>query len=383
MIKKLFKPRYVPYDPKYIQLSSQDERVIEQIADNIREFVKSSDKVSGVSYHTRDAHAKGYCALKAKFKILDNLPKEYAQGLYANTGIHDAVIRFSNGAHKVAEDNKLGLVQGLAIKIFDVPGKKIAPGEEDSPTFDYNLVNCPVFFCNTAKDYMIITTLVLKGSAYLERSLSAKAKFAIDCLTHARSMLPTKESIKTFKAIRRFASIEPKNTWLYDFHSQGAVRHGNYMAKIRVTPTQASQDKITRHELDLAKQPNAIQALIIDEIREHDYEFDVQIQLCRHLKKQPIEDLTKEWLASDAPFVTVAKLIVPCQDVPDDGNFEVMENLSFTPFRSLEANRPIGNLQQSRLRAYQASSQMRHELNEIKRQEPNSLKEAFATAKAL
>lgn len=96
------------------------------------------------------------------------------------------------------------------------------------------------------------------------------------------------------------------------------------------------------------------------------------------LKKQPIEQLTKEWKESDAPVVTVATLTIPCQDVPDDGNLSAIEDLSFTTFRCLEKNRPIGTLQHSRLRAYQASSKARHKHNEAKRKEPTSLKEVFS-----
>lgn len=120
MLKKLFKAKFTPYDAKYIQLTAKDEQNIRVITDDIKSYITRSDKVSDINYHTRDAHAKGYCALKAKFEILDNIPKEYAQGLYAKSGIHDAVIRFSNGASRVSPDRKLGLAQGLAIKVFDV-----------------------------------------------------------------------------------------------------------------------------------------------------------------------------------------------------------------------------------------------------------------------
>ncbi|MDG6146358.1 hypothetical protein NF717_12005, partial [Lactococcus formosensis] len=92
-------------------------------------------------------------------------------------------------------------------------------------------------------------------------------------------------------------------------------------------PTKASQAKIKRRDLDVNATSEAIRPLILQEIRQHDYEFDVQIQLCRNLKDQPINDLTKEWDEKDAPFVTVAKLTIPCQDVPDDGNFDIMEHL--------------------------------------------------------
>ena len=377
MLKKLFKTKYVPYDAKYIQLSAEDERNIRTITDDIKNYIARSDKASNIDYHTRDAHAKGYCALKAKFEILDNLPAEYAQGFYAKSGIHDAVIRFSNGASRVSPDRKLGLAQGLAIKVFDVAGEKLAPGEEDSTNFDFNLINHPVFFCNRIEDYAYISKLFLELPKYTEKGARGKAQLAFNWLTNYGSRLPTRESFKTFKAVGGFTTIEPKNTLLYDFHSQGVVRHGDYMAKIRVTPTKAAAKKITRRELDVNAREEAVRPLIIDEIREHDYQFDVQIQLCRHLKKQPIEEITTEWKESDAPFVTVATLTIPCQDVPDDGHFDIMENLSFTPFRCLEENRPIGNLQQSRLKAYQIASQTRHKLNDVKRREPKSLKETF------
>ncbi|WP_413520750.1 catalase family protein [Psychrobacter glacincola] len=377
MLKKIFKTKYVPYNPEYIKLTAEDENNIRTITDDIKSYITRSDKVSDVNYHTRDAHAKGYCALKAKFEILDNIPKEYAQGLYAQSGIHDAVIRFSNGASRVSPDRKLGLAQGLAIKVFDVPGKKLVPGEEDSTTFDFNLINHPVFFCNRIEDYAYISKLFLELPDYAEKGARGKAKLAFNWLTNYGSRLPSKESFKTFKALGGFTTIEPKNTLLYDFHSQGVVRHGDYMAKIRVTPTAASTKKITRRDLDVNATQEAIRPLIVEEIREHDYQFDVQIQLCRNLKKQPIEEITTEWKESDAPFVTVATLTIPCQDVPDDGNFDIMENLSFTPFRCLVENRPIGNLQQSRLKAYQIASETRHRLNDVKRQEPKSLKQTF------
>ena len=378
MLKKLFKTKYVPFEAKYIALTVEDERNIKTITDDIKSYIGRSDKASNVDYHTRDAHAKGYCALKAKFEILENIPKEYAQGLYATSGIHDAVIRFSNGATRVSPDRKLGLAQGLAIKVFDVPGKKLAPGEEESTTFDFNLINHPVFFCNKIEDYAYISKLFLELPEYAEKGARGKAKLAFNWLTNYGSRLPTKESFKTFKAVLGFTTIEPKNTLLYDFHSQGVVRHGDYMAKIRVKPTVLSAKKVNRREVDINAREEAIRPLIIEEMREHDYQFDVQIQLCHNLKKQPIEEITTQWKESDAPFVTVATLTIPCQNVPDDGYFDIMENLSFTPFRCLEENRPIGNLQQSRLKAYQIASQTRHKLNDVKRQEPNSLKETFA-----
>ena len=148
---------------------------------------------------------------------------------------------------------------------------------------------------------------------YTEKGAIGKAQLAFNWLTNYGSRLPTKESIKTFKAIGGFTRIEPKNTLLYDFHSQGVVRHGDYMAKIRATPTAASVKKVTRRDVDVDAREEALRPLIVEEIREHDYQFDIQIQLCRNLKKQPIEEITTQWQESDTPFVTVARLTLPAK----------------------------------------------------------------------
>lgn len=372
------KVQYVKYDPNIDMLTPEDEKTMDRIVASIEDFVRESPKINDIDYHARDAHAKGYCALKAEFTILPNLPDEYAQGVYAMPGKHEAVIRYSNGLSRVDVDRNLGLALGLAIKVFDIPGKKLAPGEEDSPNMDFNLINHPVFFCNRIEDYEYISAIFRNITEYMKHGeLIGKARVSAVWATRGGHKLPTKQSLKTLKAFNGFTSIKPQNALLYSYFSMGAVRHGDYMAKIRVKPTKASVRKILQRKINRDLHDEAIRLSILDEIRKHDFEYDVQIQLCRNLDDQPINEITDEWKEKDAPFVTVAKLRIPQQKVPDDGNFDIMENLSFTPFRCPEQNRPIGNLQHSRLRAYEAASKLRHKLNGVKREEPRNLAELF------
>jgi hypothetical protein len=44
-----------------------------------------------------------------------------------------------------------------------------------------------------------------------------------------------------------------------------------------------------------------------------------------------VEDVTIEWPEALSPFVTVAKLRIPQQDISGDDNLEKMDALSFTP----------------------------------------------------
>ena len=43
MLKNLLKPKFVPYDSKYVELSAEDERNIRTITDDIKSYIARSD----------------------------------------------------------------------------------------------------------------------------------------------------------------------------------------------------------------------------------------------------------------------------------------------------------------------------------------------------
>jgi hypothetical protein len=118
---------------------------------------------------------------------------------------------------------------------------------------------------------------------------------------------------------------------------------------------------------------------LVTELRERPYEFDIQIQLCTDLVNMPIEDLTVRWPESLSPFVTVAKLRLPRQDIGGADNFERMDAMSISPWRVTEEHRPLGNIQRSRKEVYRQASILRHQLNGQVRKEPRNLVEVFGT----
>ena len=74
-----------------------DENLQTVIAKTER-YIAQSVTTEGTGRAVRDAHAKGYGLIRGEVEILDELPAEYAQGIYATPGRHDALIRFSNGS---------------------------------------------------------------------------------------------------------------------------------------------------------------------------------------------------------------------------------------------------------------------------------------------
>ncbi|OCK51312.1 catalase [Chryseobacterium sp. CBo1] len=368
---------YIKYSYDLEEIPENFDQYIAKINKDIVDYIRNTPEISKISHHTRDAHANGYAVLKAEVEILGNLAPELAQGIYAKPGIYEAVVRFSNGSSRVLPDKLSGNAQGFALKIFGIEGKKLAPGEEDSPNVDFNLINNPVFFCNTAEHYVFISKLFLTINDFFERGALGKLEFSALWVTENKKAFPNFEALKELGALKTFEKIPSINSFLYEFYSMGAVRHGDYIAKVRIVPTEQTKNAITEKDVDIESEDWPYRKAIIKEIAKNELTFELQIQLCKDLKKMPINDLTEEWPQELSPFRTVAKITIPKQKVPENGNFEVMENLSFTPFRTIEENSPIGNLQRSRQSAYVTSSTTRHDLNHKKRKEPKNISEAF------
>jgi hypothetical protein len=116
---------------------------------------------------------------------------------------------------------------------------------------------------------------------------------------------------------------------------------------------------------------------LVAELKERPYEFDIQVQLCTNLYTMPVEDVTVKWAESLSPFVTVAKLRLPQQDISSEDNLERMDATSMSAWRVTEEHRPLGNIMRSRKEVYRLSSQLRHDINHQVRKEPASLAEVF------
>jgi hypothetical protein len=318
-------------------------------------------------------------------KILSGLPREYAQGIYGRPGRHEAMVRFSNGSHQTGADELLGNVCGLGLKIFGIDGPTLLEDEPDSHTFDYAMINYPIFFANTIEHYVYIHELVLfaepaPANDTPELARARSHRFLHEFLTGRGELPPEQWAWDELGAMLALAQIKPVNLLLSTYWTMGAVRHGNYIAKVRVAPVKACADRVVWRVFDPANAPDIFRPGLVAELRERPFEFDIQVQLCVDLEHMPVEDLTVAWSETLSPFVTVAKLRLPRQDIGGDDNLEQMEITSMSPWRCTEEHRPLGNIQRARKEAYRQSSLLRHQLNHLVRKEPKNLAEAFGDA---
>jgi hypothetical protein len=314
----------------------------------------------------------------AEVDILDRLPAEYAQGIYAKPGRHDALIRFSNGSPHAGADARLGGATGLALKMFGIDGPTLLEDEPDMHTFDYANIDAPIFFCNTVEHYLFIQELFIEAPIYFAQGAPGRHRFFRDFVTGKGTLDRDQWAWDELLAFLTVAQSRPVNLLLSTYWTMGAVRHGDYIAKVRFAPVPAFAEGVVQRTLDLGSAPEVYRPALIAELRDRPYEFDIQVQLCADLARMPVEDVTIEWPEALSPFVTVAKLRIPQQDISGDDNLEKMDALSFTPWRVTVEHRPLGNIMRARKEVYRHSSMLRHKLNRQERTEPRSADDVLA-----
>ena len=80
-------------------------------------------------------------------------------------------------------------------------------------------------------------------------------------------------------------------------------------------PNTDSAKRAMHHALDLSSGPDVFGPTLVAELQAHDFEFDLQVQLCTDLNAMPVNDVTSEWPPTLSPYVTVGQVQLPRQDI--------------------------------------------------------------------
>lgn len=78
--------------------------------------------------------------MKAEFKVLPNLAKKFAHGIFIPNKNYDAWIRFSNASSDASKADYEKDARGMAIKILGVTGNKILENEKNATTQDFIMI---------------------------------------------------------------------------------------------------------------------------------------------------------------------------------------------------------------------------------------------------
>ena len=350
---------------------------MEEILALLEATTKASYEKEKQQRAARSAHAKSYGIVRASFEIPTGLTPEYAQGIYASPATYEAVIRFSNGLGHLGPDAALGPIFGMGLKLFGVPGHSLLDDEVEVCNFDYAMINGPVFFANTAKDYVVIQRLFDGLPGALRDPWTAKA-WLHDFLTREGTLPPEGWLWDELFALMSLVKTPWRNPLLATYWTMGAVRHGDYVVKLRAAPQASAAALVTRRELNPLTSVEAVRDSLVAEIGEHDYRFDLEAQLFVDPLRMPIENTSLEWSEKLSPFTKIATIQIPKQDISPAANLEIADRTSITPWRTRESHTPLGEIMTARREVYRHSAKLRREINRQPQREPSSANEVFA-----
>jgi hypothetical protein len=246
-------------------------------------------------------------------------------------------VRFSNGGAERQGDQKPD-VRGLAIKLLGVPGKKVIPGLEDATTQDFLLIPTPVFAFKNADEFIFFVKAAQSPATLLFKVIG---RFGF-----GRTLRLIKQ-IKTGFG-RKISSLTAIRYW-----SPVPIQWGAHAAKLSAIPVVPLPDADK-----LPASPAYLREDLLTRIAAAPVEFDFAIQLYVDPVRTPIEDPSVEWLESDSPYIRVARLVIPRQDLASaegDKLGAYIEKLSFDPWHAPVEFRPLGDVMRARSAAYRVS----------------------------
>jgi hypothetical protein len=242
----------------------------------------------------RSVHAKSHGILQAELQIDAELPEVLAQGIFAQPGRHDVLMRFSTIPGDILPDS-VSTPRGVAIKIFNVEGERL-PGSEASTNQDFILVNSPTFQAPDAKAFLsslkpiVATTDRVEG---LKKVVSAAA----------RGIETVVEAVGGESARLKAMGGQLETHILGDsFFSQLPVRFGDYVAKISVAPLSDNLRALTDQSLNVNGVPDGIREAVVDFFGNETAVWEIRAQLCTNLNDMPLEPPTRNGARTKAPI---------------------------------------------------------------------------------
>lgn len=345
-----------PRGPMGESIPPDEEAYTSRIIDSgIRMLSQVRERV-GDGLYRRDAHAKTHACLTGTLTVSKNLDHSVRHGVFAEPAkTYPTWVRFSSGNQDLRSD-WLPDARGLAIKLLKVPGRKLLEGEENAQTQDFLMIDNPAFFIPNVKDYATFTSFQAAGSQF---------GYFFD-----PKLNPFRWKLRELRIGMDILKWPPHDLLGTQFHSMTAYRLGptNYV-KHSAKPVPC--DGTSKPSSGWASFGSAsLKAGLEKWIKDKPACFDFLVQLQKPEKNMPVEDPSVQWDESDSPFIVVARLELPKQDIepPLANNF--CENLSFTPWHALPAHEPVGGLNRVRKAVYQGISRYRRCLNGIAFGEP-------------
>lgn len=351
----------VLYTPD-VEIIDQDElRLTTEI---VEKMAASSRCVFERHRHAhRDAHAKSNGLLKGELIVHADLPEQLRQGVFKEARRFHVVARLSSAPSDIHSD-EIPAARGFALKIMGVEGERLPSGIEGRNQ-DFLMVNFPALAFGTIEKYKHMLTL-LEANAHapdtfqrLVAGTAHGAKRVLDSLGGTPGA--------TLDGLARDNHHPLGET----YHTQGAIRFGDHIAKLALHPGSDSVRRLTNKPVDHVRYAS-MRDVIGEHFAEHGAEYTLSAQLCTDLARMPVEDAAVAWPEALSPHQPIATVRFAPQSTAHPARQVYGDDvLSFNPWNGITAHQPLGGIMRIRRAAYERSTAFRHAMNARPRIEPS------------
>lgn len=324
--------------------SAENQAQAEEIlADTLQSLAQRSSRDGFIR---RDAHPKQHGCVRAQVHIDSSaLAPALRVGVFAADRPTDypAWIRFSNGNPDGANAPDIDRdIRGMALKLMNVDSA--AAGSQD-----FVMLSSKEFFSRDGEDYLA-----------LHRAIKASGwQLGWYFVSHPRDV-----------SIMLHGLSRAANPLQLEYFSSVPYKLGSGSMKFKVAPCASSP---AAEPLPDRPSVNFLRQRLVATLRTRDACFDFMLQPNRQPEINQIENANLVWDETKSPYIKVATIRIPRQDQIDSAaQLNFCENLSFSPWHTDPATRPVGQINRIRRLIYPAVSGYRHDSNQVPQLEPRS-----------
>lgn len=301
------------------------------LADVIVGVQRTNKRKSGSQISLRTFHAKIVVGVdNAEITFRTDLPADLCAGDFTAGARLPAIVRLSNASGTVRPDGGPDL-RGAALKIT------LPNGAEH----DLLMTSYPVSHARDATQFVKVAKIGAGPKPLvLPRMLAA---------------FGPSETARILRNLRQ-ANRPSASLALESYWSRGAVLWSHTgPVRFRLSPL-SSPTPAPTPPLDSA---DSLQAEFAARLSNSPVRFALHIQKYVNDQLTPIEDGAVEWKESNSPWLSVATLAIPTQNILDPKGLATrhhIDTLAFNPWHAPAEFRPLGNLNRARRTVYAASA---------------------------
>lgn len=284
--------------------------------------------------HFRGLHTKAHVGVVGRLEVVAELAPALRTGPFQPGASWPLYARFSNGMHGRQPDGKADL-RGFAVKLVGVPGKKIIPGLEDAATQDFLMIQVPALPVRGPHEFM-----------HLVRAGAGSPLLALPRLVSKLGFGGTLRALRGFAKAPRVRSLGTGR-----FFTAAPIRWGDGAVKLSLRP-------LVVDDAGAGPAPDGLRQEVVGRLARGPLAWVLEAQRFVDEATTPIEDASVSWPEDRSPWLPVARLELPRQDVASAAGQAVealVETLSFDPWHALVELRPIGATMRARAAAYRES----------------------------